>query len=237
MKNSGFCFLAGLDSIAQAAGRCNRNGMRETATVHIVNPREEKIDLLKDIKIGRDKAQRVFDEGFKDLLAPEAMKQYFYYYFFDPERAKEMTYPISKKQLGRDDNLLSLLSNNSKNIGRNTHSTLLQQSFMTAGKAFKAIDSPTQAVIVPYDDEARHLIAELCRVAIEFDVKTYRQLLKQAQKYSVNVFPNIWKRLQKENAVHEIQPGEAIYFLDKQYYSNKFGLSDKPCSLMESAVF
>ena len=229
-------FLAGLDSIAQAAGRCNRNGIRQTATVHIVNPNEEKIDLLKEIKVGREKAQRVFDEGFKDLLAPEAIKQYFYYYFFDPERAKEMTYPISKKQLGRDDNLLNLLSNNSNNIGKNAP-MLLKQSFMTAGKMFKSIDSPTQAVIVPFDDEARYLIAELCRVAIEFDVKTYRQLLKQAQKYSVNVFPNVWKRLQNENAVHEIQPGEAIYFLDEQYYSEQFGLSDKPCCLMESTVF
>ncbi len=112
-------FLAGLDSIAQAAGRCNRNGLHEMATIHIVNPVEENIDLLKDIKIGRDKAQRVFDEGFKDLLAPDAIKQYFNYYFYD--RSDEMTYPVSKKSiLKRDDNLLSLLSDNSNNIGCNT---------------------------------------------------------------------------------------------------------------------
>ena len=223
-------FLAGLDSIAQAAGRCNRNGLRDMATVHVVNPIDEKIDLLKDIKTGRDKAQRVLGEGFDDLLAPDAIKQYFKYYFYD--RADEMTYPISAKQFKRDDNLLNLLSNNPKNIGRSENSGLLQQSFMTAGKAFKAIDSPTQAVIVPYNKEAKHLIAELGRIAKEFDVKTYRQLLKQAQKFSVNVFPNIWKRLQAENAVHEIQQGEAIYYLDEKYYSDDFGLSDKPCSKM-----
>lgn len=223
-------FLAGLDSIAQAAGRCNRNGLSEMATVHVVNPIEEKIDLLKDIKIGRDKAQRVFDEDFKDLLAPDAIRQYFKYYFYD--RADEMTYPISAKQFERDDNLLNLLSNNPRNIGHSENSGLLQQSFMTAGKAFKAIDSPTQAVIVPYNKEAKHLIAELGRVAKEFDVKAYRQLLKQAQKFSVNVFPNIWKRLQEKKAVHEIQPGEAIYYLEERYYSNDFGLSDEPCNKM-----
>ncbi|VAW71671.1 CRISPR-associated helicase Cas3, partial [hydrothermal vent metagenome] len=150
-------FLAGLDSIAQAAGRCNRNGLREMATVHIINPSDEKIDLLKDIKTGQDKARRVLSEGFNDLLSPDAIKQYFKYYFYD--RSKEMTYPVSAKLLGRDDNLLNLLSNNPINTGRSDNSRLLQQSFMAAGKAFKAIDSPTQAVIVPYNDEAKHLIA------------------------------------------------------------------------------
>jgi len=226
-------FLAGLDSIAQAAGRCNRNGLREMAEVHVVNPSEEKIDLLTDIKIGRDKALRVFGEGFNDLLAPEAIKQYFNYYFYD--RAGDMSYPVSPKLLGRDDDLLNLLSNNLKNVGRDQGSKLLQQSFMTAGKVFKAIDSPTRAVIVPYGEEGKKLIAELGCVAKEFDVKAYRKLLKQAQKYSVNVFPNIWKRLQNENAVHEIQPGEDIYYLKEEYYSENSGLSDKPCSAMSFA--
>jgi len=223
-------FLAGLDSIAQAAGRCNRNGLRKTATVHVVNPNEEKIDLLKDIKVGRDKALRVLGEGYDNLLAPDAMQQYFNYYFY--ERADDMSYSVSSKLIGRDDNLLNLLSINSNNIGRNKNSRLLQQSFMTAGRAFKAIDSPTQAIIVPYGKKGNNLIAELGRVAKEFDVKTYRQLLKQAQKYSVNVFPNVWKRLQEKKAVHEIQPGEGIYWLEEQYYSDEFGLSDKPCSSM-----
>ncbi len=223
-------FLAGLDSIAQAAGRCNRNGLRKEATVHVVNPAEENIDLLTDIKVGRDKAQRVMDEGFDDLLAPDAIKQYFNYYFYD--RAEEMSYPISAKKLGRDDDLLNLLSCNAVNIGRNKNTLLLQQSFMTAGKMFKAIDSPTQAVIVPYGEEGKDLIAELGRVAKEFDVKTYRALLKQAQKFSVNVFPNVWKQLQNEGAVHEIQPDEGIFYLDEKYYSDEFGLSVKPCNKM-----
>jgi len=224
-------FLAGLDSIAQAAGRCNRNGIRETATVHVVNPHEEKIDLLTDIKVGRDKALRVLGEGYGNLLAPDAMQQYFHYYFY--ERADDMSYSVSSKLIGRDDNLLNLLGSNTNNVGWQKKSSLLQQSFMTAGKAFRAIDSPTQAVIVPYGDEGKYLIAELGRVAKEFDVKTYRKLLKQAQKYSVNVFPNVWKRLQEEQVVHEIQPGEGVYWLDKKYYSDEFGLSDKPCNLMD----
>ncbi|MCX2958483.1 MAG: CRISPR-associated helicase/endonuclease Cas3, partial [Serratia symbiotica] len=57
-------YLAGLDSIAQAAGRCNRNGRPEPGIVHIVNPRsgDEKLTSLPDIVKGRDIALRVLDD-------------------------------------------------------------------------------------------------------------------------------------------------------------------------------
>ncbi len=227
-------FLAGLDSIAQAAGRCNRNGRCKKSTVHILNPENEPVEQLIDIKVGKEAARRVLDEGFENLVAPEAISQYFNYYFYD--RAKEMSYPVSAKQIGRDDDLLNLLSCNNRNIGWNPNTLLLQHSFMTAGKAFKAIDSPTYAVIVPHGEEGKALIAELCRVAKEFEVTRYRQLLKEAQQYSVNVFPNVWKRLLDEGSVNETQHGEGIYHLDSRYYSEEFGLSEKPCNLMEPNI-
>ena len=71
-----------------------------------------------------------------------------------------MAYPLTEKQAGRNDTLLSLLSDNRLNIGR-TQPFQLRQSFKTAGKAFKAIDAPTQAVIVPYG-EGKEIIAGLC---------------------------------------------------------------------------
>lgn len=227
-------FLAGLDSIAQAAGRCNRNGLRTNAVVHVVNPQVEKIDSLQEIKIGRDNAQRVLGEGFKDMLATDAIRQYFNYYFFS--RAGDMSYTVPSKILGRDDTLLNLLADNKLTSGSNNPNIkhLLKQSFMTAGKIFQAIDSPTQAVIVPYDHKGRSLIADLCSVANEFDSMRYHQLLKKAQRYSVNVFPNIWKKLVDQNAVHEIQPGEGVYFLEEQFYSNEFGLSTESCNLMST---
>ncbi|MDX1252555.1 MAG: hypothetical protein IDH49_09980 [Gammaproteobacteria bacterium] len=226
--------MAGLDSIAQASGRCNRNGLRENSVVHVINPNEENIGQLTDIKVGREKAMRVLDEGFKDLMAPDAIQQYFKYYFFD--RTREMDYSVSSKILDRDDNLLNLLSLNDKNIGRNAADIryLLKQSFMTAGKAFKAIDSPTQAVVVPYGPKGRELINELCSVAKEFDIKRYHSLLKRAQRFSVNVFPGDWQKLLNQNAVHEIQPGEGVYRLDERYYSPEFGLSTTPCNLMST---
>ena len=62
-------YLAGMDSIAQAAGRCNRNGVRKNlGNVWVVNP-SRKHGKLKDIQIGIEKAERILDE-FKDTPKP-----------------------------------------------------------------------------------------------------------------------------------------------------------------------
>jgi CRISPR-associated endonuclease/helicase Cas3 len=226
-------FLAGLDSIAQAAGRCNRNGRMDTATVHVVNPAIETIKQLIDIKVGKQKTERVFSEvNGKSLLDPEVMALYFKYYFYD--RADEMDYPLNEKQAGRTDTLLSLLSNNKSNI-HIEEPLQLRQSFMTAGDAFKAIDAPTQSVIVRYG-QGNELITDLCGIAKKFDAKRYYDSLKKAQKFSVNVFPNVWRKLKDQNAVIEIHPGEGVYYLDAPYYSPEFGLSTEPVGKSETYI-
>lgn len=230
--NSVIRFLAGLDSIAQAAGRCNRNGNLDMAQVYVVNPQDETIDMLHDIKEGREKAMRIFSEKDEtELLDPEVMSLYFSYYFY--ERANIMAYPLTEQQAGRRDTLLSLLGNNGRNIGMEKNAIKLQQSFKTAGKAFKAIASPTQAVIVPYGDKGKEIIAGLCA---DFEPAKAFQLLKEAQKYSVNVFPNTWRQLQKAGAVRPVQEGEGIYYLDERYYSKDFGLSTDEVSKMDTQI-
>lgn len=224
-------FLAGLDSIAQAAGRCNRNGKLSIATVTVLNPDKETIDSLYDIKVGQEQTKRIFGEAKDDdMLSPDKMDRYFQYYFYD--RAKDMDYPLTGKNLVRDDSLLNLLADNPNNIGRDRFVktkpklSLLAQSFMEAGKAFKAIDAPTNAVIVRHG-LGKELVDQLCGFAKEFNPAGYYKLLKDAQKYSVNVFPNVWKNLNDAGAVSEIQQ-DGIYYLDERYYSEDFGLSIEP---------
>lgn len=231
-------FLAGLDSIAQAAGRCNRNGKQATATVFVVNPDNENTNMLTDIDKGKTITERIMSEGFDDLLDPAAMARYFYYYFF--ERSDDMDYPCKDSQKNTT-SLLALLSNNkshpcSLNDERGKQHKLphLEQSFMEAGNIFKAIDAPTQAIIVDYQSSDEHdddqltaadTIAALCSKDKLFDAELYFQALKQAQKYSVNVFPNVLEKLLKTQAIYETQSGSGIYCLYEQYYDDAFGLS------------
>ncbi len=236
-------FTAGLDSIAQAAGRCNRNGKRRSpdgslkkGRVSIVNPAEENLDMLPSIKEGKQITERLlrefaenperFDNG--DLIGPTAMQWYFRYYFF--ERQDEMTYPV--KSIGWDDNLLGLLSSNEKlvqdfaRVNKTKSAIYFKQSFMTAAKAFKAIDAPTRGIIVPYDKRGNEIIIALCA---DYEPDKQFGLLREAQQYTVNVFPNLLTALDEAKAIHAVQDGiDILYLMKPEYYSEHFGLADIP---------
>ncbi|WP_308566861.1 CRISPR-associated helicase Cas3' [uncultured Haemophilus sp.] len=217
--------LGGLDSIAQAAGRCNRHGEKEgKGQVWVLNLQEQDFTrILPDIQAGKTHTERVFrDFAGQDILQPAAMERYFEYYFY--QRSDEMSYSVKNSATG---SLLDWLSDNAlnpygeKNNKRNKPLPLLMQSFKSAGRVFQAIDAPTHAVIVPYG-EGVELIAKLCG---EWAPKEMYDAKKKAQRYSVNVFPNVWDKLQKENALHETIEGSGIYYLNERYYNDEFGLS------------
>lgn len=233
-------FVAGLDSIMQAAGRCNRHGELEGKGEFIVlNPDKENLGKLKEIEKGIEISKRIFDEADRvsnekryppgRWLSPEAITRYFEYYFY--QRKDEMSYPIQTKlTTNGKDSLLNLLSTNS---GIDENKLPMRHAFMQAAKAFKAIDAPTHAVIVPFNDEAKTIIDALMELDKRFDAKRYRELLRSAQKYSVNLYPNDWQKLLAQEAVYPIAEDEAVFCLLHEYYSQEFGVSTEVVGMRE----
>lgn len=234
-------FVAGLDSIAQAAGRCNRNGRRTVGKVFIVNPANETIKSLKDIKVGKEiTTERIFYHHSRkpadksaDLLSPDWMDQYFEYYFY--QRANEMVYPVD---IGRDDNLLELLSTNRKSTSEHIRKKksmqpeiYFRQSFAKAAEAFKAIDAPTRGIVVPYG-EGEKVIADLFSLT---STANPSELLRKAQRYTVNVFPEVINILSSNGALMVVKDMDVIV-LDKQYYHDDYGLSTLMVKGMENLI-
>lgn len=240
--------LAGLDSIVQAAGRCNRHGHRKSGYVYVLNLKEEVLYAsLNEIKEGQQITKdRIFQEhkndpaSFdQDLLSEKAMNRYYEYFFH--QRAKEMTYPRTagkgRPPLAQDCSLLSLLGQNaeSKNEAERVRNSealglKLKQAHSTAAQAFQVIDAPTQGIIVPYDQDGHHgskIISDLAASYTNEDVRLADQvsLHKRAQQYTVNAFPHIVKKLGEEGALREIKSGESIYYLDERHYHDDFGVT------------
>ena len=225
--------LAGLDSVAQAAGRCNRHGESACRDVFIVKSAEENLSPLPDIQKAQEATKSVL-ENFKsnpapfggDLLSPGAVRRYYHYYY---ELQKgQLAYPVGEKddpKLFAPTDLFDLLSFNS--LARKAcreHKTALpphpmHQAFETAGAIFEAIENSGIDVIVPYkegDEMIRRLYSNP-------EIKELSKLLRQAQRFSVHLFDGERKKLEQLGAIDPL-PGAGVAVLKKEFYYDDLGV-------------
>lgn len=226
--------LAGLDSLAQAAGRCNRHGLRTEPGRVVLVELPDPPSQLEDICEGRKAARSVLQKWHRDhpeeaipLDSNEIMEQYYELHFFG--RRNTMVYPLDAKTVGRESSMLELLGNNERSLiarsraGKEPLSRpILQQSFSTANHAFVLIE-PTQSIVVPFKEEGLIIINKLCS-AQHFDVEW--QLLRQAQPFSVSVRSSEFRRLESEGAIYPAPTESGVYCLRSEFYDNEFGLHE-----------
>ena len=195
---------AGIDSIAQAAGRCNREGRCPAGGEVIVFAPEQhgmpsRGRFRKVADIARSVLQRQEKNG-AELLSPQAIEQYFAQ-LMDVER-----------DILDVNEILKLTSQGGAEVAF---------PFAEIAKKFQFIDGEMLAVVVPYNEKAEELIQ-----AVEY----YADLaggVRKLQPYVVQVYRHEMTALEKAGAV-KLAGGSIPYVTDRSFYDECFGLKDGP---------
>jgi len=241
-------FFAGFDSIIQTAGRCNRNGELKDTDGNFINGKTWIINIVKEEEIIRSlpdliHGQEVMETILRryhsnkgkynhNLLHPELISDYFEIYY------KQLPDSLLKYKIPEhEDTILDLLSDNSKSeeeyrisakqkYGENAKPlTQFRQSFDSAWKAFEVISQNTIGVITPFEN-GDGIIKELYA---QPDFQRCQELLKEAQQYSVNVFPNKINEMLDKGIITKVPMKNdlEIYTVNDRFYDQNIGLSDE----------
>ncbi len=207
---------AGLDSIIQAAGRCNRNGENPMPqSVFVVDVQDEVLSHLPEIHQGKSVTSRVFQEQQgRKLLSDEVIGQFYKYYFYGQK--KKMDYDIEEGAT----TIYSLLSNNpldsSSYRNRNNRNYYgLPCAFQKASNNFSVIDGKQTGVVVPYGD-AMKLIEDFKNC---WESNSRIRILRELQQYTVSVYSHMLVKLNRVRAIRVVD--DTFYLLNPDFYDEE----------------
>jgi len=189
--------MTGIDSLAQAAGRCNREGkLPEKGSVYIFKSAETHGKATSWQSLVAEVGEMAL-AGSTDPLSLATVADYFrrLYHF--------------KEDGGLDEKkILPALEEGARELAF---------PFEDIADAFRIIEEGTRDVIIPYDGNARSKIDELRNSEYPW------QLLRELQGYSISIYPNEFREIERQNAVECID--DRFYILRScEDYSDETGL-------------
>ena len=203
---------AGLDSIVQSAGRCNRegklkdeNGNSTVGEVHIFKPEEEFVNNQPSAFKRPIEVTDIISNFHEDITSPQAIKDYFEkLYFFESENGLDIKGIVKSLEEG-----MTMKSRNPD--------AQLNFDFATVAKDFKLIEDNTYPIIVKYDKNAEELVESLRHA------EHIGSILRSLQGYTINLYRHEYESLANSNELDFIT-AETPVLRDMNKYSKDTGI-------------
>lgn len=198
---------SGLDSVAQAAGRCNREGRKlaNESPVWIFKP-EEQWKTPPELEMLSTSMRSTVRQYADDLLNPDAIIAYF-----------NSVYELKGGELDKE-RILQLHTEGGKN---------LDFPFQTIGEKFCMIKNRMLPIIIPFNQDAESLIKQLAYA------DKVGGILRKLQRYTVQVPESAVKILHSFHRLETLNPNkfgdQFIALIGLDLYDDIAGLSwDNP---------
>lgn len=225
---------AGMDSIVQSAGRCNRNGEADRpAPVYLLNCCDENLGKLRDIQRAKDATGELLSvfrgdsARFRNDLASDEAISFYYHVLYQGMPKGFRDYSVKGGPT-----LYDLLSVNDSYAGMDCPEQGkygLNQAFSLAGRLFQVFDQETTDVLVPYG-KGRELILELGAPGLERNPARQKALLEAAKPYTVSLYRFQKDQLEGQRGLDTRLNG-SVFILNQDFYDRETGLTPEPGSM------